>query len=245
MVTLNDAVPAPIKKDVAFLTHHLILTGVILGAITLGAWGVQAMMAKAHKEQADESRLELAVVVDQVKRLEEKQASDDAATQQREAAANALIQSLIAAVNARDKALDDQIKKNGSLSAQEAAARLSQQYNAQPGEIVASGNTVIANLPMSRNFVSTFDTLVVCKADLGDTQKQLSAEQGKETDLKTQISDRDNTIKGKDVELEKQKKADGDDKKVAVDNEKKKHKWYAIGGVVLIEAVKFYLTGKP
>lgn len=234
-----------VKKDLSFLIHHLILTGVLVTALFLGVWGIQNLIEKHDEKNAQRSATELAVVVDQVKRLETTQAQHDTEVAQREAARDTLINTLLATISARDKALDDQLKKNATLTAQQAAARLADQYKAAPGEIVASGDTVMADLPISRQFVNTFDQFTGCKADYLDTQKQLVAEQGRTADLKTQVADRDATITGKNTELEKQKKADDEALRVAVDKEKKKHKWYLVGGVVIAEIAKFYLTGKP
>lgn len=244
MPDISNAVTV-VKKDLSFLTHHLILSGVLIVALFLGVWGVQNLIEKHDVANAQRSATELAVVVDQVKRLETTQAQHDTEVAQREAARDTLINTLIASIAARDKALAEQIKQNATLTAQQAAARLADQYKTAPGAIVANGDTVVADLPTARQFVNTFDQLTGCKADYLDMQKQLAAEQGRTSDLKTQVSDRDATITGKNVELVKQKKADDDALKVAVDKEKKKHKWYLVGGVVIVEALKFYLTGKP
>jgi len=233
-----------VKKDLSWLANHLILVGVLVAVLFFGVWEVQSLIEKHDEKKAQQANIALQVVVDQVKKLEDHQAQNDVAVAQREAARDALIQSLVATINARDKALADQIKKNATLTAQQAAARLSDQYKAQPGEVVANGDTVVADLPLARSFVNTFDQLTACTSNYVDTQKQLSAEQARTSDLKTQISDRDATIKGKDDELVKQKTADAADKKVAVDKEKKKHKWYALGGIGLFEMAKFYFSGK-
>jgi hypothetical protein len=233
-----------IQKDFSWLQHHLILVAVLLAAVAGGVWGVQSIIEKHDLAAQLRAHEDLAAVVEQVKSLEQKQATDDAAAQVREAQANALIQTLVAQVNARDKALDDQIRRNGTLTAQQAAARLVEQYKAQPGAAQAQGDNVLVDLPLTRQIVSTFDSLQTCKADLVDTQSQLTAEKGKNADQQSQISDRDKVIAAKDVELLKQKKADDEDKKVAVDKEKKKHKWYALAGAAIVTGIKIYFSGK-
>ena len=234
-----------VKKDVSYLTHHLILTGVIASLLALGTWGIQSLVRAAHREAAQQSAQELQLVVQQVKALQDKQTADDAAAAQREAARDALLKDLIAQAAARDAALEAQIKKNETLTAQQAAARISDQYKANIGEVTAQGNNVLVDLPISRDIVTTFDSFQVCKADLSDANKQIDTQKGSIVDLKTQVSDRDKTIAGKDTELDKQKKADADDKRVAVDNEKKKHKWYAVAAIVLVEGIRIYFTHKP
>jgi len=244
MADLSGAV-VTVKKDISFLMHHLILTAVIVGVLFCGVWGVQNLIEKHDAKKAQESQQALAAVVDQVKRLEQTQAQHDAETAQRDAARDAREAQLISAISFRDKALDDLIKKNATLTAQQAAARLTEQYKAAPGEITANGDTVVSDLPISRQFVNTFDSLTTCKSDLTDAKTQTAIEQARVADLRTEVSDRDKTIAGKDEVLQKQIKADADEKKLAVDKEKKKHKWYAVGGILLVEGIKFYFTGKP
>jgi hypothetical protein len=234
-----------IKKDISFLAHHLILTAVIVLVLFGGVWGVQNIIEKHDAAKAVQSQQALAAVVDQVKRLEQTQAQHDAEVAQRDAARDAREAQLIAAISSRDKALDDLIKKNATLTAQQAAARLTEQYKAAPGEVTANGDTVIADLPIARQFVDSFDSLQTCKANLTDANTQVAVEQSRVADLRTQVSDRDKTIDSKNDELKKQIKADADDKKLAVDKEKKKHKWYAMGGILLIEGIRIYFTGKP
>lgn len=244
MASLNDAV-VTVKKDVSWLTHHLILTGILVAVLFAGVWGVQNIIERHDEKKDAQAHADLAAVVDQVKRLQETQQQHDVEVAQREAARDAIEAQLIATIQQRDKVLDAQIKRNATLTAEQAAARLTEQYKAAPNEITAVGDTVIADLPVSRQLVGTFDSLVVCKADLTDTKTQVAVEQARVTDLRTQVSDRDKTIAGKDEILQKQIKADAEDKKIAVNKEKKKHKWYAVGGILLVEAVKFYFTGKP
>src|SRR6266481_2084966 len=132
---ITNGTVGTVKRDLSWLSHHLVITAVIVITLFLGVWGMQNLVEKHDEKNAIRAHEELAVVVDQVKRLETKQAADDAAAQQREAQYNTTIQTLIASINARDKVLDDQLKKNATLTAQQAAARLSDQYKTSPGEI--------------------------------------------------------------------------------------------------------------
>jgi len=221
-----------VKKELSWIAHHLILVGVLIGVLFLGVWEVESLIEKHDEKKAQQANIALQVVVDQVKKLEEHQATNDAAVAQREAARDALIQSLVATIARRDASLDQQIKKNATLTAQQAAARLSEQYKAQPGEIVASGNTVVADLPLARSFVNTYDQLVACSANYSDTQKQLTAEQARTADLKTQVVDRDATITGKNEELVKQKGSyEAEIKVIKAKARKSKLKWYGAGVV--------------
>ncbi len=228
-----------VKKELSWIAHHLILVGVLVAVLFAGVYGIETLIERHDEKKAQEANVALEVVVDQVKKLEEHQAQNDVVVAQREAVRDALIQSLVATISKRDAALDQQIKKNSTLTAQQAAARLSEQYKAQPGEITASGDTVIADLPLARSFVNTFDQLTACSANYLDTQKQLAAEQGRTTDLKTQVTDRDATILGKNDELVKQKGKYEADIKVLNDNARKsKLKWF-VAGVVTGTGLKY------
>lgn len=235
-----------VKKELSWIAHHLILVAALIVVLFVGVWGVESLIEKHDEKKAQQANIALQVVVDQVKKLEEHQATNDAAVAQREAARDALIQSLVATIARRDAALDQQIKKNATLTAQQAAARLSEQYKAQPGQIVASGDTVIADLPLARSFVNTYDQLVACTANYSDTQKQLTAEQARTTDLKTQVTDRDATIAGKNEELVKQKgKYEADIVVLNAKARKGKLKWFATGFVLGtgIKTIVKYVAG--
>lgn len=222
-----------VKKELSWIAHHLILVGVLVAVLFLGVYGVESLIEKHDEKKAQQANVALQVVVDQVKKLEDHQTQNDAAVAQREAVRDTLIQSLIATIARRDVALDQQIKKNATLTAQQAAARLSEQYKAQPGEIIASGDTIIADLPLTRSFVSTFDQLTVCTSNYLDTQKQLTVEQSRTADLKTQVFDRDATIVGKNAELVKQKdKYEADIKVLNAKARKSKLKWFFAGVIV-------------
>ena len=222
-----------VKKELSWIAHHLILMGIFIVTLFLGVYSVETLIEKHDEKKAQQANIALQVVVDQVKKLEEHQAQNDAAVAQREAARDALIQSLVATIAKRDAALDQQIKKNATLTAQQAAARLSDQYKTQSGEIIASGDTIIADLPLARSFVNTFDQLSACSANYLDIQKQLVTEQARTADLKTQISDRDSTIAGKNDELSKQKtKYEADIVVLKAQARKSKLKWFGAGVVV-------------
>jgi hypothetical protein len=222
-----------VKKELSWIAHHLILVGILVGVLFAGVYGVENLIEKHDEKKAQQANVALQVVVEQVKKLEEHQATNDAAVAQREAARDALIQSLVATIARRDATLDQQIKKNATLTAQQAAARITDQYKAQPGEVVASGDTVIVDLPLARSFVNTFDQLTVCTANYSDVQKQLSAEQARTQDLKTQVADRDATIIGKNTELDKQKiKYEADITLLKAQARKSKLKWFGAGVVV-------------
>jgi hypothetical protein len=234
-----------IEKDFTWVKHHLILVAVLLLAVFAGVWGVQGIIDKHDQAKDLQFHEELAAARQDTKQALAAAASHDAEIEQREESRDALVKSLVAQVSLRDAQLQDALKKNATLTAQQAAAKLVEQYNAQPTQAQAQGDNVLVDLPLTRQIVGTKDSLTACQGDLTDTQKLLTQEQGRTADLKTQVSDRDKVITAKDTELGKQKKADGEDKKVAVDNEKKKRKWYALAGAAIVTGIRIYFTGKP
>lgn len=243
---LLSVAPAAIKRDLSWLAHHLILVGIIIGVLFLGVYQIENLMERHDKAREAASAQALQLVVEQVKSLEAHQAQNDAAVAQREAARDVLINSLVATIAKRDAALEQQIKKNATLTAQQAADRLTQQYKAAPGQIVASGDTIIADLPISRQFVNTYDQLIGCTGDLDDTKKLLTAEQARTADLKTQVADRDGVVKGKNDELVKQKGNYEDQIKTLKDGARKsKLKWFAAGFVLGtgVKTVVKYIAG--
>jgi len=242
-ITVNQSnqpvVPAIVKRELSWLSHHLILVGVIILVLFGGVYEVENLMEKHDKAREQASAQALQLVVAQVKTLENHMATNDAASAQREAQYNATIQTLSAAIAARDKALQQQIQKNATLTAQQAAARLAEQYKVDVASAQAEADKVLIDLPLARSIVTTFDQNVSCQANLTDTETQLTAEQGKNVDLKQQVSDRDSVISGKNEELGKQKKNYEDQISTLKDNARKgKLKWFGIGFVT------GYIVGK-
>jgi hypothetical protein len=228
----SPVVPSLLKRDLSWITHHLILVSVLIAVLFVGVYEIENLMEKHDKAREAASAQTLQLIVEQVKMLETHMATNDAAAAQREAQYNATIQALTTAMAARDKQLQQQIQKNATLTAQQAAARLAEQYKVDSAEVQAQNNTVVADLPVARQFVTTFDQNVACQLNLTDTRSQLGAEQGKNKDLAQKVSDRDGVIAGKNDELGKQKKDYENQITVLKDDARKgKLKWFGIGFV--------------
>ena len=235
----TPAVPSFVKRDISWLTHHLILVTIIVAVLFGGVYGVENLIEKHDKVREAQSAAQLQLVVAQVKTLETNMAAHDEQTAQREAQYNTTINTLILAQAAREKALQQQIQKNATLTAQQAAARLTEQYKVDVASAQAEADKVMIDLPLARSIVTTFDQNVACQANLVDTRSQVAAEQGKNADLKQQVSDRDAVIAGKNDELGKQKKNYDDQIKTLNDGARKgKLKWFGIGFVT------GYIAGK-
>lgn len=238
--TPNPIVPAAgLKRDLSWLTHHIILVGIIVLVLFSGVYEVENLMEKHDKAREAASAASLQLVVSQVKALEDHMVTNDAAAAQREAQYQAIISQQMTVIATTNKNLQSQIQKNATLTAQQAAARLAEQYKVDASQVQASGDTIIASLPLTRQFVDTFDKNVACQTNLTATTTQLTAEQGINKDLTQKVSDRDGVITGKNDELGKQKKNYDDQITVLkADARKGKLKWFGIGFVTGYIAAK-------
>lgn len=237
-------VPPVIKKEVSWLTHHLILTSFLVVTLFGGVFGILSFIGQHDKARDAQNAAALQLVVSQVKSLQDTMASHDAAADARAAQFLSTIAQQNAVIAATNQALKEQLAKNATLTAEQAAARIADQYKANAGEVTASGGNVLVDLPISREIVSTFDQNKACQTNLSSTQTQLTAEQGINKDLTTKVSDRDGVIAGKTEELGKQKTFyEGQISTLKNDARKGKMKWFGIGfaaGYVYAKAQKFF-----
>jgi hypothetical protein len=229
-VATAPVVPSLVSKEISWLKHHLILTGVLILSLYGGVYGVFSLIDKHDKARDTQNAAALQLVVSQVKVLQDNMAAHDAAADARAAQLQTIIQQQNATIAATNKALQGQLEKNATLTAQQAAARLVEQYKADAKQAQASGDNVLVDLPLTRQIVSTFDQNVACQANLVATGKQLDAVTTINKDLTQKVTDRDGVIKGKDEELGKQKTFyEGRITTLTNDARKGKLKWFGIG----------------
>ena len=167
---------SPLTTDWNWIKAHTALL-VLAASLAAGSvYGVDALIAKhdAANEKLADARLVTATAQTTAaqNQLAQEQQQLLVLVQQLQAQNAKLSQS----ISARNTQTATQVKNDASLSAQEAAVRLSAQTQASPGEVVATGDTVVLDLPMSRHVVSDLDLLVTSQADLQDTQTQLANE---------------------------------------------------------------------
>jgi uncharacterized Zn ribbon protein len=165
-----------LKTDYTWLTHHLIMLGVV-GALVIGSvYGVENLIAKHDMaaEQRADAKLAVFVATTQAHEavLEQTQTQLITMVSQLQAQNSQLAQT----ISVRNTQTQRQVQKDATLSAQEAAQRLTQQTKASPGEIVANGDLVTISLPITRNIVASLDLFSATQANLVDTQKQLANE---------------------------------------------------------------------
>jgi hypothetical protein len=236
--------PSFIVRDLTWVKHHIALLVVTALLVTGGVLGVQHIIDK--HDAARDAQWQAIISADRAasKQLADQYKVDQAARDERDKQRDAFETSLLAEIAKRDAATDQQRKKDATLNAAETAQRITQLTHAQPGEVVASGDTVIADLPIARAITSALDLLPSVQLDLISTQHMLDAEKGKSADAKAQADDLQKQLDAQKKTNVDQVEACKASTKVAVEHEKKKHKWYAVGGIFLFEIARAYL-GKP
>jgi hypothetical protein len=214
---MTDVV-STIKNDYSWLTHHLLMLALV-GVLVIGSvYGIESLIAK--HDAAKDAQWKSVVAADQ-----QRLATDEANWQQQFQVLSAQNTQLLGAISQRGAALAVQQKKDATLSANEAAQRLSEQTKAAPGEVTAQGNNLLVDLPISRQIVIGLDQLPVLQANLTDTKTQLTNEttiaQNAQSDVVAQKK-----VNADQVEACKAQVAD-----VKAQARKSKLKWFGIGYV--------------
>jgi hypothetical protein len=164
-----EDITSKVATDLAWARHHLFLLAAVSILVFAGVFGVESLLAK-HDAQKD-AQWKAVVAADQ-----QRLATDEANWAQQFQALTAQNTQLLSAIQTRDAALVVQQKKDATLSANEAAQRLSEQTKAAPGEVTAQGNNLLVDLPISRQIVTSLDQLPVLVANLADMKTQLANE---------------------------------------------------------------------
>lgn len=167
---------SPITTDLAWIKNHVIAL-VLAAALAAGSvWGVLSIVDSHDAKNAAIADARLAAATAQTTAAQNQLAQEQtqllALIQQLQAQNLKLSQS----ISARNTQTATQVKTDASLSAQEAAVRLATQTQAQPGQIVVSGNNLVLDLPLTRSIVSDLDLLVTAQANYADSQTQLNNE---------------------------------------------------------------------
>lgn len=218
--------------DWKWLTTHLILVLVLVAVVFGSVYYVNSVIERHDEARQSADAKVLAQAVQQTTTLEAALAADQKASAVRDAQASATISSLLSSLAARDAALKTTLAQNASLTAAQAAQKLTQRTGAVPGEITAVGNTVVADLPTAIKFVNAFDQLTAAQADLvadagiidetnvklNDANKSLSDANALVASQKTQLTDADKVCK---------------DQIAVVKAKARKHGfWAALGGII-------------
>ncbi len=246
--TPTPLIGTKLLADWKWLTTHLILVGVLGAFVFGGVYYVNNLIEKRDEQRNTLAQAALvaaqqqaAALAAQLKADQVSQAEIAAANAARDAQATATIKALIDTMNRRDAQLEATLKQNATLTAQQAADKLAAQTEAVPGEVKAAGDTVIVDLPVARNIVSTYDSLAAVQADLTDEKKKYDAQvvmtqdaQSNTNAANKSLADANKTIDAKNVELGKA----GDACKAQISVINAKHRKQ-----LMIVAVASYIAG--
>lgn len=221
-----------LAQDWHWLTQHLIALVIVAGMAFGGVYFVENLISHHDEQTSQKYATILAAQTQQTQTLQKQLSTDEANWAQVEAQLLAQNAQLTKQITARNQAVAIQVQTDATLSATDAAARLTTQTHAAPGEVLASGNDVTIDLPITRAIVSDLDQLPVVQDDLADTKAQLVNETTVATNAQTDATDAKKVIAAQVIQL-----ADADKSckaQIAVVNanaRKGKLKWFGIGWV--------------
>lgn len=247
MSTTPPVTPVPVPKaalapsifsntsllaDWKWLTTHLILVLVLVAVAFGSVYYVNSIIEQHDAARQSADAKILAQATQQTATLQAALAADQKASAARDARASATISSLLSSLTARDAALKTTLAQNASLTAVQAAQKLTQQTGATSGEITAVGNTVVADLPTAIKFVNAFDQLAVAQADLVADQGIITATNTKLADATKNLSDASAVIVSQKTQLTDADKACKDQIAVVKAKARKHGFWAALGGII-------------
>ena len=225
-------VTSTLLKDWHWLTQHLVALAIVVGLAFGGVYFVENLISKHDAANSAKYEQILALQTAQTQTLQKQLSTDEANWAQVEAQLLAQNAQLTKQISQRNQAAAVQVQADASLSAAQSAIRIAQQTNSGPGEVVATGDTVTLDLPISRVVTADLDRLFVAQADLADTQKELVNETQIATDAKADAASEKNVIVAQTAELADQKKSyEAQITTLKAENRKSKLKWFGIGYV--------------
>ena len=190
------AAPSTLQTKLSYFYHHILLLVIVVGLAAGMVYKFEGLLEKHDLAQEAKYNSLLAAQAQQTAALETQLTAQEAHWQQIEQTLLAQNASLTKTIANQNQQTSSQVKNDATLSAQQAAARLTQQTGANSGEIVASNNTVVLDLPVSRNIAASLDLLAGAQADLLSTQTQLNNETTIATNLQTQTTQQTAIIAG-------------------------------------------------
>lgn len=240
----TSPITSTLAKDYAWVIHHLLSLAIVGVLVIGGVYGTESLIAKHDVQNSAKYEAILATQTQQTQTLQKQLSTDEANWAQVEAQLLAQNAQLTKQITARNQAVAIQVQTDATLSATDAAARLTTQTHAAPGEVLASGNDVTIDLPITRAIVSDLDQLPVVQADLTDTKTQLANETVVATNAQTDAIDAKKVIAAQVTQMADADKACKADI-ATVKAQARKSKWkYLLFGGAIVEGVKLYLTGK-
>lgn len=222
-----------LTDDLKWVKSHVILLLAVVLLVAICVFGIEDVLAKHDKERAAELTQILAAQSAQTQLITSKLTQDEQNWNVQNAQSQQLIATLAKTIAQREVAAQKQQQIDATLSAQAAADRLALQTLAAAGQVIAQGDSVLMDLPVSREVVQLLDTVPVLQADLADTQKQLGAETVVATNLQANVDGQKSLITSLQAQNADQVKAcDAQIKVVKAEARKGKLKYLGVGVVI-------------
>lgn len=219
-----------IITDWKWLRTHLVLVFVAAALVGGGIYGVEALIAKHEAEKDSQWQQILAAQTAQTQLLQNKLNQDESNWSVQNAQNQQLIGTLAQTIAKRDAATKQQQQLDATLSTAQAADRLSQQTGAKTGEVVATGDLVQLNLPVSRQVVQLLDTIPALQGDLADTKSQLGAETAVATNLQANVTEQKTLIAAQQTQFtDSQNACKAQVADLKAQARKSKLKWFVAG----------------
>lgn len=228
-----------IENDITWIRAHILIcllaVGLIAGSI-IGGISLFESLVEKHDERvaAAQQKAEGVDTATQAALMAQLQ-QDRAADAARDAAQTTLINTLVSQMQQQHAQTAKQVATDATLDTQAAAARLTTQTKANPGDITTLNESVVLPLPVARTVVTDLDLLPQAQNDVSNLQGQLTAQNTLTTDARSQLSTANQIITADKLELLATVKADNDACNVRVDKQAAKDRkrgfWATLAGI--------------
>lgn len=224
-----------IQKDWVWLTQHLVAIVIVVGLALGGVYLVENLIAKHDSATAEKYNTVLTTQAQETKDVETQLQTDEANWTQLITQLTTENNKLAASISTRTTQVNAQVKTDATLSSIDAAARIAQQTKATAGEVVAVGDSITLDLPVSRAITSDLDLLPVVQFNLVDAQTQLKNETQIATDAQADVTEQKKLVTAQQNQLvDAQKSCDARVTAANAVARKSKLQWFLAGvGIVL------------
>ncbi len=229
-----------IKTDLGWVKGHLILVGIVAVLVFAAVYGIESLQASHDSAREARDQQFLALVTNQTNDLKARMAQDEQSATVRDAQYSAVISQMSTTISKQTGQLQQQLKVNATLTAQETAQALTQKTHAQPGEVTAVNDSVTLALPIARIINSDLDKLSTTSVQLDETRKQLDAQTGLTTDAVLDATNAKKVITSQASQLLEADKVCKDEiSLVKAQSRKGKMKWFGIGYLLGLASAHF------
>jgi hypothetical protein len=220
------SVVSSVVKDITWLKTHLILLVIVIVLVVGSVYSIDSIIAKHDAANSTKDSVALQQQTAQTDMLLTKFQQFEQVSAQQNAQLTAMNAQLSNYITQRDKALVPVLQKDTTLSAVDAAQKITLQTKSQPGEVVAQGDIVQMDLSASRIVVANQDQLPIVQADLADAKTEIRQGETVIENLQTNVSDGTKVIDSMKIEAADAAKKCSDDIATVKSNARKsKIKW--------------------